>query len=206
MRTIKITKGRELVSKTEFSGVSESTKEELQKFIDSIPGTRFLYPHSPPNPEWKFFSFDGRGKPDAAAWWRVEAAKQCGSSTSIAESALREVRMRVYGTQYDRAWDPTRTAAYYAVGDVIQDTLRGSNIITGRVTSSWLAAGDAALYAYYILTRDMDFPGRKEYYDHVKARWNVWQKGYGLAGDVNGVLYAYDFRPYFANNSVKLRV
>jgi len=31
----------------------------------------------------------------------------------------------------------------------------------------------------------------KKHKDHIKARWEVWTKGYGLYCDMNGKLYVY---------------
>jgi hypothetical protein len=36
---------------------------------------------------------------------------------------------------------------------------------------------------------DLDIPAKHR--KHVRDRWRVWQKGYGLACDVDGVLYVY---------------
>jgi hypothetical protein len=41
------------------------------------------------------------------------------------------------------------------------------------------------------MVEHLDFPGKAEHWKHVKARMQVWRKGYGLLCDVNGQLYVY---------------
>lgn len=55
------------------------------------------------------------------------------------------------------------------------------------------AAGDAAWDAARMAQLQICFglPLDQKHIDHLNARWEVWQKGYGLLCDVNGVLYVY---------------
>ena len=53
------------------------------------------------------------------------------------------------------------------------------------------AALGAALCSYYILTSDLKFKDKEKHLKHVKERWEVWEKGYGLLCDVDGQLYVY---------------
>jgi hypothetical protein len=43
----------------------------------------------------------------------------------------------------------------------------------------------------YLMTSDLKFKDKAKHLKHVLARWEVWQKGYGLFCDVDGVLYMY---------------
>ena len=36
-----------------------------------------------------------------------------------------------------------------------------------------------------------DLTVEAKHWTHARARWEVWQRGYGLLCDVNGVLYTY---------------
>jgi hypothetical protein len=51
------------------------------------------------------------------------------------------------------------------------------------------AARDAALMARLMVVADL--PVDPKHFIHAAARWQVWQKGWGLVCDVNGVLYVY---------------
>lgn len=62
----------------------------------------------------------------------------------------------------------------------------------------WNAAGNAARSAAWsagLYTRVThicaDLPLDQRHRDHARARWKVWQKGYALLCDVDGVLYVY---------------
>jgi len=52
------------------------------------------------------------------------------------------------------------------------------------------AARDAALYARGIIIADLK--NETKHRIHIKARMEVWQKGYGLLCDVRGILYVYE--------------
>jgi hypothetical protein len=83
-----------------------------------------------------------------------------------------------YGSTWHAAWDAARDAAWDAARDAAWH-------------AAWDAASDAALFAKYIILDDVEFDEKEKYLAYVKARWEVWQKGYGLLCDVDGVLYVY---------------
>jgi hypothetical protein len=59
--------------------------------------------------------------------------------------------------------------------------------------AAWAAARAAAwaatLYVRMLIASDLKLDPK--YVKHIKARWNVWKKGYGLLCDVKGVLHVY---------------
>jgi hypothetical protein len=55
--------------------------------------------------------------------------------------------------------------------------------------AAWAAAWDAALQAMMGICCDLRID--KKYRNHAKSRWDVWTRGYGMCGDVDGVLYCY---------------
>ncbi len=69
------------------------------------------------------------------------------------------------------AWDAARVAAWAAAG-----------------AATWDAAWDAALLAVCLLTQDRVDPKHLEY---ARLRWSIWQAGYGVAAEVDGVHYCY---------------
>jgi hypothetical protein len=71
------------------------------------------------------------------------------------------------------AWDAAWAAARAAAG-----------------AAARAAARDAALYTYtHHVCSDLKLDER--HVKHAAERWEVWRKGYGLYGDVGGVLYVY---------------
>ena len=87
---------------------------------------------------------------------------------------------------YGDTWDAARGAAWDAARDAARDA---------AWDAAWDAARDAArgaaLISDYLITSDLDFKDKAKHLAHAKARWEVWQKGYGLLCDVDGVLYVY---------------
>ena len=75
----------------------------------------------------------------------------------------------------NKEWElfETRAAAGNAAGDAARN-----------------AAWDAALYAQVIFICD-GLKLQDSHKVHIKKRMEVWQKGYGLYCDINGVLYCY---------------
>ena len=85
---------------------------------------------------------------------------------------------------YGDTWGAARGAAWDAAWDAARDAAR-------RDAARRDAARDAALISDYLITSDLDFKDKAKHLAHAKARWEVWQKGYGLLCDVDGVLYVY---------------
>jgi hypothetical protein len=42
-----------------------------------------------------------------------------------------------------------------------------------------------------MVVSDINYKGKEKHEAHAKARMEVWKKGYGLYGDINGKLYVY---------------
>ena len=57
--------------------------------------------------------------------------------------------------------------------------------------SAWVSAWDFSLEARLMVVSDLKYKDKAKHEAHVKARLEVWQKGYGLLCDVDGVLYVY---------------
>ena len=84
----------------------------------------------------------------------------------------------------------TRDAAGDAAGDAAWDAARDAAWNAARnAAAAWDAAGDAGLYARMLVVSDLKLA--EKHRTHIKKRMEVWQKGYGLLCDVDGVLYVY---------------
>ena len=86
------------------------------------------------------------------------------------------------------AWAAARATARDAARAAARDAARGA-ARDAAWDAAWAAAWDARLAASYEFCADL--PIEQSHRDHVIARWDVWQRGYGLLGDVGGVLYVY---------------
>ena len=71
---------------------------------------------------------------------------------------------------WDAAWDVARNVARNA---------------------PWDAVGDATRDAELFVRACVALPAKSKHWKHIKARWDVWERGYGLLCDVDGTLYVY---------------
>ena len=85
------------------------------------------------------------------------------------------------GETWAAARDTARDAAWATVWAAAGDAARDA---------AWDAAWDAALWviANFVCA---GLPLQLQHIEHARRRWKVWQKGYALLCDVNGVLYVY---------------
>ena len=135
---------------------------DVERFVtQEIPSIPWCQPDGDPDPEWRLFT-----APTLAA----------------ARDAAR-----------DAAWDAARAAAWDAAWDAARDVARAA-AWDAAWAAAWDVARDAAWdAALYTQVQHVcgDLAIDQQHRDHVVARWEVWRKGYGLAGDVDGVLYVY---------------
>ena len=153
---------------------------DAMAFVDTIKDTPFLQPQGDPDPDWRVF--DTWDAARDAAWYAARYAAR--------DAARYAVR------------DAVRDAARYAAHDAASDAASGaardlastaSN--TARYAARYAAAAwDAALMAQIHIVSDLAVD--QCHRDHATARWDVWQRGYGLLCDVDGVLYVYRINEY----------
>lgn len=87
------------------------------------------------------------------------------------------------------AWADARAAAWAAAWAVTSAASRDVAWDTVWATAK-NAARDATLYAQInFLCAGLSLDAK--HVDHIKKRWSVWEAGYGVACDVDGVLYCY---------------
>ncbi len=110
---------------------------------------------------------------DAARAAAMDAAR-AAAMDAARDAAMDAARAAAMDAARDAAWDATRDAASDATWDAASD-----------------AAWDATLYARIIfLCADLEID--EKHVEHVKKRWAVWEAGYGVLCDVDGVLYCYE--------------
>jgi len=144
----------------------------IEKFVDGIASVQWFKPDGKPDPEWKLFTGDTWDTAGAAAW----------------DAARATARAAAWDAARAAAWDAARAAARAAARDAAWaaawDAARAA---------AWDAAGAAAVAADLLarieFVRDLSIDPK--HIEHAEARWRVWQKGYALLCDVDGVLYVY---------------
>ena len=96
---------------------------------------------------------------------------------AAARDAARDAaRAAAWAAARDAAWDAAWAAARAAAWDAAR-------------AAAGAAAWDAALYSRMLIVSDLKLA--EKHRTHIKKRMEVWHKGYGLYGDVNGKLYVY---------------
>ena len=108
--------------------------------------------------------------------------------------------IKMYATRADArdaAWNVALNAAWYAAWNAASNAARNAALISAwnaAWDTAWDAARDAAwdaaLYAGICITC-ADLPIEQKHIDHIRRRWSVWEAGYGVLCDVDGVLYCY---------------
>ena len=114
--------------------------------------------------------FDGHGKVNAK--WLMFPARD--AAYDAARDAAR-----------DAAWYAARDAAWYAARDDARDDAYDAARYAARD-----AAYDAAGLSLCLLVSDLKAFDKK-HLRYMLRRWAVWEAGYGLAADVDGVFYVY---------------
>jgi len=145
----------------------EAVQKKLFDFIEKeIPNTKFFKRDGKPKKEWKIFY----GKD----WNAARDSARASALASARASARDSARASAWDSALASAWASARASA------------RASAWASARA-SAW----DSSLLASFIVVSDLDFKDKEKHLAHVKARWEVWQKGYGLFCDMDGVLYVY---------------
>jgi hypothetical protein len=164
--------------KEKLNGLPEANKDDVIKHIEDILNTPFLHPDGSPKEEWEMFYGN-----------TLEAARDTASATADV-TAMHVARDAAWDAAWDAARGAGRGAAWDAAMDAAQDAVREA---AGNAVLD--APWDAALMAGYLVVGDLDFEGKDEYLKQALARWEVWQKGYGLFDNINGRLYVYARTP-----------
>ena len=169
--------------------------EEARRFVASLKDMMWLRPDGQPLESWRVFKTWDAARADRTLkkWWVFttknairNAAKYAAEEAAkyAAKDASREV------VQHH-----ARDTAMYAVKDAFWATAKRSawkNAVAGH--ASRLAAEDAALYVDCVCICDGTGLA-SQHVEHTRERWEVWRKGYGVAGEVGGVLYVYETLP-----------
>jgi hypothetical protein len=186
---------------------------DAHRFVEAIPATRFMKPDAKPLKEWKLFTAStlnaARDAARAAAWdaawdaardaaWDAEPAAAWDAEPAAAWDAEPAA---AWDTARDAAWDTARDAARAAAMAAARDAAWGvawDAAPAAALDAAWYAAWyatraaawDAALYVQtHFICRDLKLD--PQHVQHAADRWRVWQKGYCLLCDVDGILYVY---------------
>jgi hypothetical protein len=177
---------------------------DAMKLVRTIKKVKWYNPTRRPRKVWKVY------KDRAAAGAAARAARAAGAAAGAAWDAAWDAARNAAGdaagvaawvAARDAAWVAAGVAARVAAGVAAWDAARVAAWVAARAAgaagdaawdAAWDAAGDAAgdaaLLARCLVVSDkLD----SKHMMHAKVRWDVWESGYGLFCDVDGVLYVY---------------
>jgi hypothetical protein len=162
--------------------VGTMSKEELEKFLESVKQTGFFSMNEEALPEWKLVY---------------------GVNAREAEDSLKEQGIRTMDVRYDRVREQAKEIAAKKdsfakdFSDAWREAFRvvGEKALEAEVSQEWCkhyltlsACGDAGLVANCLSVKEKLPAGSLEY---ALRRWDVWKRGYALLGDYDGSFYVY---------------
>lgn len=168
---------------------------ELNAFLTKVANLQLHRPDGKPKRSWRiFYARRIEDAEDVAVLTAVAAEKGKKASSVWKEATFdREAtggelvsKHSAYNAALMAGWNATIMAARKA----------GREKAVRNAQDSRIGSGDqfgfsVGLMAGLILVMDLNFEGKERYLKHATERMAVWEKGYGVAGDVNGVIYVY---------------
>ena len=158
------------------------SKEEVEKFLESVKQTSFFSMKDEALPEWKLVY---------------------GENAREAEESLKEEGVRTLDVRYDRIKEQAQQIAAKKdssakdFSDAWREAFRvvSEKALEADVSEEWckhystfMASGDAGLVANCLSVKEKLPAGSLEY---ALSRWDVWKRGYALLGDYEGSFYVY---------------
>ena len=148
--------------------LSEVKKPEwwtrTENAIVNLTNIAWLKP-TEPKPEWRIFYGKDWAAARAAAWDAARDAARAAAWDAAWDAARDAARDAAWAAAWAAAWDAARDAAWAAARDAVD-----------QIAINVLCA---------------DLPIDQKHRDTITARWDVWQRGYGLMAEIDGVLFVY---------------
>lgn len=181
---------RIIIRHVDVPNLSEGNVRAMNRFLFGISNTKYFQPDNKPRPEWQMHYGDNWTDAFLIA---EKAAIAAGKGTidgllytGIKEAEFAELRSNRHTTIIE-------------IKEVVEEQV-SKRMPAGMEEpfdmSCVLAIKDAQMRAESICTHDLIFVGKEDLNQHTSQRMDVWQKGYGLAGEARGKLYVYSvFEP-----------
>ena len=159
--------------------------------------THFMEQNSEPKSEWRMFY--ARRWQDAEDVANLTASQEARRTPISDEWKYAALSKEEAGGEHHALMNPDSHNAALMAG--MNATMRaaknaGRENAVRQAQRSLFGTGDefeftVGLMAGLILVKDLEFEGKDKYMEHAAERLEVYEKGYGLAGDVNGELYVF---------------
>ena len=215
MRFIIRYKGPDPVDRMEIPVTSPTSWHELARldgwdysgllsFInEEIPSVPWFRPDGEPDPKWKLSlgdNLDVAANLVSAVSGVDSSGTRSATRNAVRDNARNTARNIIRSADRNAVWDAARLVARSATWSAIRDAAR-SAVWGATWNTAWgiskfaaeNAAWDADLYTSLFILNNLQFDNKHR--RHIINRWKVWQKGYGLFGDISGTLYVYGTKP-----------
>jgi hypothetical protein len=157
------------------------SKEEVEKFLESVRQTGFFSMKDEALPEWKLVY--GKDALDAEESLKAEGIRTL-------DVRYDRVREQAYELAVKKRLEREFTNAWREAFRVVSETA-----LEQEVSQEWCkhylafsACGDAGLVANCLSVKEKLPAASLEY---ALKRWDVWKRGYALLGDYEGSFYVY---------------
>lgn len=191
----------QLAEKETVKGLPDAVRHELDDIVAQARAAHWLHPDGKPLTSWKVFYAKSISEAESKA---LRAMDKADTGRDRAETSLtnkaRQQALQALDRAIERYSDRDRVATAYE--EELTDYIRGQfqragHDATSKDRNSVSQIGndylrnDLHVIAKSLVAADLDFEGKAKHRAHLAARWQVWTKGYALAGDVNGTLYVF---------------
>lgn len=162
-------------------------RNKLKSFLfTEIPSSKFFSPSGDPKPDWQVFYTTSMNARWVAAW---DVARNAAAD-AIWAASMEADRNNALNIARDAAWGAAWTFAWARAQKVIGPNATEAVILTARNAARNLSR-DAALMSDYAIVSDLEFNNMPKHMNYVKSRWDIWQSGYGVLCDINGIFHIY---------------
>ncbi len=145
---------------------------KVEQFICDLGNIQWFRPDGRPNPEWRLFTAPTLSAARDAAWATARAI----AWDAAWDAAWAAARATARATAREAVWAAARATARATAWTATRDAARDA---------AWAAADKAA----FLTVADLDVDPK--HHAVIDQRWAVWQKGYCLLCEIDGVLYVY---------------
>jgi len=169
--------------------------KRVNQFLRTIKTIKWFSNHREPLKSWQLFETRNAAWNAArnAAWNAARNAAGDAARNAAGDAAGDAAWNAAWKAAGNAAWNAARNAAWKAARNAAWKAARNA-ARNAAGDAAWKAARNAAWNAELMATILVCYGLKTLDEDHVRhalSRWEVWKRGYGLFGDINGELFVY---------------
>lgn len=173
----------------------KASQERILAFSEHVRHIDYMEPNRDADKAWKTFlrpTLLGAEETARKALSTYAESSGCTIDKLAAEALLSSLHMAEHSGRF-QAWKAARGIAI----DAVMHTRVGAEMDTRWFLNvSTDMKLDTALVSGLMAVEDLGYKEKDVYRGHALERMKVWESGYGLAGELNGVFYVYAAVPF----------